>query len=850
MLSKLKTRLRSLIRKSEIEHDLDKERSRDARGSSWLQDLWQDSRYGARTLGAKPGFTLAVTLSIALGIGFNTTVFTWINALLFSPLPGVSSAGELVTLHSVLERSGGNIISVSYPDYIDFRDRNKVCAGLAASSISAFSFNSGEGQPERVWGLLVSGNYFDVLGVRAAMGRTFAREEDQTPDAAQVAVISHGLWQRRFGADPNLIGKTFRLNERNFTVIGVASPGFVGSYVGLTFDVWIPLAMQKEMRSAVDLRTNRGSQWLDVTGRLKHGVGFAEAQADMQAIARQLEQAYPLTNEGVSARIFNLAGEPYGVQALQPVLAILLAMAGLMLLVVCVNIAGLLLVRAVTRRKEIGVRMALGASRGRVVRQLLTENLLPTCLGGAAGLLLSRWLANALPALMPPIQAPIGFNFKINAPVLAFTLAATLLTALICGLAPALRASKVDMVSTLKDEAGTLAGAARQLRLRSVLVVAQLALSLVLLICAGLFIRSLRQTGMVHPGFNSERVWMATFDLFANGYDGARGKDFYRQFRRRIAALPGVETVSLANSVPPYFSAHNMTGVEIEGYMPRRDEKVVIQFDCVGPDYFETMQIPLIAGRGINEADDERAAPVVVVSELMARQYWPGQSPVGRRLRLGAAEWHEVIGVARDVKQYGPTEQTPPFMYFSLLQNYYSTATALVRTRGEASNWREEVRREVRALDTALPVFDEKTLEAHSGIGVFDQRLAVSFSSGFGFLTLLLAAIGLYGVVAYVVAARTREIGIRLALGARNSDVVKLTLWNGARLIVVGVAIGLAAAFAVAKLLEGFLFGVSVTDFVTFACVAALLSGVALLACYVPARRAMTVDPMVALREE
>jgi macrolide transport system ATP-binding/permease protein len=888
MLNRWKAVLRSLLRKSQAECELDeelrdhlerqaeqnlrlgmnpddaqlaarrafggveqaKEQSRDVRGVRWIDEFQRDLQYGLRILAGRPGFTLAVVLALALGVGVNTTIFTWLNALFFRPLPGVAAAHELVTLHSVLTESGGEVVSVSYPDYLDFRDRNEVCDGLTAFTLSAFNLDRDRGRPERIWGLLASGNYFDVLGVKAAVGRSFLKEEDQASDPAQVAVISHNLWRREFGADPQVIGKPIRLNGRNFTVIGVAPQGFAGTYVGLTFDVWIPLAMQKQMRSPIDLHTNRAAQWLTVMGRRKPGVGFAEAQANLQTIARQLEQSYPGTNAGTGAKLFALAGEPNGFQVLLPVLSALMAVAGLTLLVACVNIAALLLVRAAARRKEIGVRLALGASRGRIVRQLLTECLLLAVMGASLGLLLTLWLVNALPTLLPPMQLPIGFDFKPDARVLGFTLAATLLTTLLCGLAPALAASKADVIATIKGNTGMWTGASHRLRLRSALVAAQLALSLVLLVCAGLFIRSLQQSRSVHPGFNPQRVWLASFDLFMNGYDKARGRDFYRRIRARIAALPSVESVCLASGVPPYILGSNMQGVEIEDYTPRRDEQVVIPYDSVGPGYFETMQIPLVSGRGFRETDNERTAPVVVVSELMARQYWPGRSPIGRRLHSSDGVWHEVIGVARDVKQRGVTEPTPPFLYFSLSQSYSSSSTLIVRTMVEPGVMQEAVRRELRALDASLPVFDEKTLEAARALEVFDQQLAVNFLSGFGLLALALAATGLYGVMAYTVTERTHEIGVRLALGAQRSDIMKLTIGQGARLIAVGSLFGLLAAFATTRLLKGFLFGVSAADSRTFLITALGLILFAFAACWLPARRATKIDPLLALKFE
>jgi predicted permease len=812
--------------------------------------LWQDLRYGWRVLRQRPGFTLVAVLTLTLGIGANTAIFTWLKAVLLHPLPGVAASHRLVTLHSVLTRSDQRAIPVSYPDYQDYRDRNEVFSGLAAFNLQTFNLFDSAGQPERVWGSLVSGNYFAVLGARAARGRTFTPEEDRAPGAHPVVVISHRLWQRRFAADPALIGKTVQLNKRDFTVIGVAAEGFGGSYVGLNLDLWVPVMMAPQLALPGDQLNQRSTQWLSAIGRLKDGVTLAQAQANVETLAAQLAKDHPSTNEGLGARLFTLITEPNGAGQMLPVLAVLMVVAGLVLAVACANVANLLLARAAGRSRELGIRSALGANRRRLIWQMLTESLLLALMGGAGGALLALWLSEAMSWLVPPLGLPLGLNLAWDYRVLGFALALTLLTVVAAGLVPALRATKVDPVAALRDEAGALGAIRRRSRLRGVLVVSQLAVSLVLLISAGLFIRTLAQERKVHLGFDPHRALLLSMDLFPNGYDEPRGGEFYRQLVARVAALPGVESASLSSRVPPMLFGSSSSSFEIEGYAPRADEMINLEYEIVAPGYFHTLRIPLAEGREFSELDQAQSTPVVIVNETLARRYWAGQSPVGRRLRNSSGTWLTVIGVARDVKYFGATEPARPWVYYPLAQQYRPLMTLVARTAGDPWPALPGVRRAVRSLDGTLPVFDEKTLQAHSGTPLFLNRLAVIFLSAFGLLALTLAVIGLYGVMSYSVTQRTREIGIRLALGAAPRDVLVLVIKRGLTLALIGLLIGLIGAFALTRLLASLLYGVSATDPLTFVVIAVLLVGVALLACYLPARRAAKVDPLVALRYE
>src|SRR5262245_47464277 len=815
-----------------------------------MQTLWQDLRYGARMLIRQPGFTVVPAITLALGIGANTAIFTWIKAIILQPLPGVAASDRLVMLHSVLTRSDNRAISVSYPDYKDYRDRNEVFSGLAAFNLENFNLLDGDGQPERVWGSLASGNFFDVLGVRAALGRTFAPDEDRTPGTHPVVVISHRLWQRRFAADPTLIGKTIRLNQRDFTLIGVAPKGFSGSWVGLAVDLWAPLMMTPQLTRIGEPFNHRDGHWLFVIGRLKDGVTFDQAQANAQNIAGRLAKDYPQDDEGKGATLFTLVDEPYGAGQMAPWFVVLMAVAGLVLLIACANVANLLLARAAGRGREMGIRVAFGASRGRLVRQMLTESLLLAAMGGASGALLAVWLSDAMGLMLPPIGYPLSLNLAWDYRVPGFALALTLLVVVIVGLVPALRATKVDPIVSIRNEAGAASLLTPRSRLRGALVVTQIAVSLVTLISAGLFIRNLAQQRKVDPGFDPERALLLSSEVFPNGYDDKRGLGFYRQLVARVSTLPGVESASLSSQVPPLLvGSRSSATFEVEGYAPRADETINIEIESVAPRYFQTMRIPLVEGREFTDADQPQSAPVAIVNETMARRYWGAdRSPVGRRLRRGSGEWSTVIGVARDVKQFGPAEPAHPWIYYPHAQEYYSMMTLVARTTGDPRQALASVRGAVRALDAALPMFDEKTLQAHSDSALFLDRIVVTFLSAFGLLALTLAAIGLYGVMAYSVTARTREIGIRMALGAQTGDVLKQVIKQGMVLALIGVAIGLAAAFALTRLMESLLFGVSATDALTFTLVSLLLAAIALLACYLPARRAAKVDPMVALR--
>ena len=810
-----------------------------------MEIFWQDIRYGLRMLGKKPGFTSVVVLTMAIGIGASATIFAWIKAVLLEPLPGVNHADCLVEIWGATPKNSD--LSLSYPDYLEFRDRNHVFSGLFAHQVMPFSIGKGE-KPERVWGEIVSGNYFEVLGVKAALGRTFLPEEDRTPNTHPVVVLGHALWQRRFGSDPAVIGRTVALDGHDFTVIGVTSRSFGSTFAGVNLDVWTPIMMKDEVaRSHLSL-ADRGSRWLMVMGRLKPGVRLPQARANIAAIAHQLEEAYPKTNDQMTMAAWPLAQSPYGMKGiLGPALSILMAAVVAVLLIACANVANLLLAHAAARRKEIAVRLALGAVRQRVVRQMMTESLILSVLGAAGGLGLSFWTARSLTAFLPPSGLAFSFDTRPDVLVAGFSVVLMVFTTVLFGLAPALASSKPDLVQALKDSTTVLGRGHGGSSLRYLLVVAQVVLSMVALVGAGLFVRSLREANKADLGFDPDHVVLASFDPSLSGYNERRGREFYRRLLERVEPLPGMRSVSLARRLPLSLTGIAYTNVTIDGYTPGRDEDMRLNYETVGPKYFQTMRIPLARGRDFEERDNEQAPGVVIINETMARRYWPDGNAIAGLLKLNE-DWLKIVGIARDVKYRTLSEAPQPFLYLPLLQDYRSNMILVARTTQDPGPIFREVQTEVNALDADMPIFDVQTLKEHVGISFFSQRMAATLLSIFGLLALSLAAIGLYGVMAYVVSQRTRELGIRMSVGAQRFDVFKIILRQGLILSMAGVVGGVVAALAVTRLVAHLLYGVSSTDPVTFALAASLLLGVALAASYFPARRATTIDPLVALR--
>ncbi|MGH9852713.1 MAG: ABC transporter permease [Blastocatellia bacterium] len=804
-----------------------------------MQMLWQDLRYSARMLVKKPGFTLIAVITLALGIGANTAIFSVVHTLLLRPLP-FPEPDRLVVLAGKGKETllGG---TVAYPDYEDWRARAQSFEDMACFLNTGLNL-TGVDPPVAAPSRRVSWNFFPMLGVKPQLGRLFSDQDDR-PGATPTALISHGVWTEKFGGDPGVIGKTISLNGAPFEVIGVLPPGF--EFLRRD-DIYVPLGLWFTPGHNILKRSNHFP--LYVLGRLKRGITVEQARVEMEAISRQLEREYPQTNSNwiaTAARIADLQ-----VENVRPVLLVLLGAVGFVLLIACVNVANLMLVRAAGREREVAVRLALGAGRSRIVRQLLTESALIAGLGGAAGLLIGAWGIEGLTALVPPELARLD-QVRLNGTVLMFTLGVSALTGLLFGLLPALRASRTDLSAALKEGGRSAAGSSWE-RARKGLLVAEVGLALVLLIGAGLMLRTLYQLTRVDPGFNAENLLTVQFSLPGRTYNIERRLAFFRECRARIEALPGVSSAAFAMSLP--IAGWNWGSTFIVADRPA--EKSWAVFTPVSANYFETMGVRLLRGRVFNEAEMADSAPVTMINESLARRLWPNEDPVGKRLKQGSAEiqaaWREVIGVVSDVKWTAVDQDAPSHVYLPLALRNSDRVGLVVRTTDKPLALASTVERTIRSIDKDLPV-TIRSMDQLMGNAIARQRLTMALMASFAILALALAGVGVYGVMSYAVEQRRRELGVRLALGAQTSDVLRLVVRQGMTLAGAGVVIGAAAALALAKLMTGFsslLFGVKATDPATFALIALLLLAVALLACWIPARRATKVDPMIALRCE
>lgn len=812
---------------------------------TWIQDI----RYGLRLLLRKPLLTAAAVLSLAIGIGSNVTVFNWVKAFLLQPYPGVSNPSELVL---VGERSqSGTHNSLSYPNYVDLRDRATSLAGIVVfrDAPIALGESGGTARPELLFGSIVSGNFFDVLGVRAAVGRTFLPEEDRTPGTHPVVVLSHALWSRRFAGNPAIMGTTIPLNGQAFTVIGVAPERFYGSFMGVATDLWVPMMMEQQVQPGESRLSGRGNHWLQSIARLKPGEPISQGQAEIDTIMAQLATQYPDTNEGRRAVLYEIWDAPFGASnILKPVLLLLWIVVGLVLLIACANVANVLLVRAVGRRREIAMRLSLGASRGRLIRQMFTESLTLAVIAGVVGLAVTPWTTGLLVSIIPPTGLPTYIEGGLDRLTLQFGSMVILFTALAFGIVPALHATRGNLFGAIKDEATAAVGGSRT-RLRGALVMVQVSLSVFLLIGAGLFLRSLQASQTFDVGITHRNVLLAGFDLFPLGYTPQTGREFQLQLVDRVRELPGVESVALARRVPLGFRGTSSTSFTVEGYQPAEGEELNVLLNWVSPDYFETIGLPVLRGREFRREDQVTAPRVVMVNETMAQRYWPGREAVGGRMRI-RSEWLEVVGVVRDAKYVSIGEKATPYFYLPMTQEYVSSAVLHVRTNGRPEARVEEIRNVFRQLNPNLPVFDVKTMDEHLQIAMAPQRIAATLLSTFGSMALFLAALGLYSVLAYVVSQRTREVGIRMALGAGRARILSMVVRQGMWLSVVGTGIGVLLAFAVTRFLSSQLHGVSPTDPFVFAFVPLTLLVVAGLAIVEPTRRALRVDPMRALRHD
>ena len=807
----------------------------------------RDLHYALRTLRKNPGFTVVAVIALALGIGVNTSIFSLYNALALRPLP-VKDPGRVVRLFQThAGESGAGVFS--YPKYLDYRYRSSVLAGLAAWSWTSAAMGTGD-RVEDVKAMLVSGNYFDVLGADTAAGRTFVPEEDRTPDSHPVVVLSYSFWERRFARDPALVGRAILLNGHPFTVVGVAARNFVGTDPEAP-EIWLPIMMKATIapERGDGILQDRKGHWLEVIGRLKPGVSWPQARASMDVLARQLAQTYPEEkNSGVTLATATFL--PPNVEKVStPIALLVMGAVGLVLLIACANVANLLLARATARQKEIGVRLSLGATRGRLVRQLLTESVVISVLSGVAGLLLAAWSSAALMRVVkPPFVGTLNFNVTPDLRVLGYAFAVSLATGIIFGLVPAFHASNPGVNDLMK----TAMGRRRRTWASDLFVVAQVGLCTVLLVAAGLLLRALGRAQTTDPGFDTKHVVALSLDLRLHHYDTAAAMAFERRVVDRLRTVPGVKAVSLAATVP-LGTAFMGTGVVIEGHEPKPDTPPLgASQNVVSPNFFETLGIPILRGRGFRDADWKQGPEVAIINETMARRFWPGQDVIGKRLRVGESKaYAEIVGVVKDTRSSFLWQADEPYLYSPAKaeNNPAPDMKILIRAAGNPQPLMGMLPGVVRELDRNVQV-SLKPMDENLDIWIWPSRVGAILAAAFGLLALTLAAVGIYGVVAYTVSRRTHEIGIHVALGAQRADVLRMVLGHGMALVAAGAAAGLAAGFAVSRLLAGFLYGLPAGDPFTFGVVAAGLVAVALVANYIPARRALRVDPMVALRYE
>jgi putative ABC transport system permease protein len=813
-----------------------------------VSTLIADLRYSFRSLVKNPGLTLAAILSLGLGIGANTTIFTWVQAVLFRPIPLAADPSTIRI--AAMENREGQSRSWSYPNFVDFRARARML-DIVAQDDRTFNI-AVDDTAERAWGGLVSGNYFDVMGIRPAAGRFFTAQDDVTPGGHPVAVLSYANWQRRFAGDPTIVGKQVTINNTPITIIGVAPEGFIGSFLGVATAAWVPMAMQKEMMGG-DSMNQRGNGWFQTIVRLKPGVSQQQAQAEASSIMAQLEQEYRDVNDGRRLRIVQTWEAPFGAgTVLAPILAVLSILVALVLVIACANVANLLLAKAVSRRREVAVRLSLGASRARLVRQLLTESFTLALVAGITGVAMAYWTMDVIMAFVPPVDMPIDLGLRMDGTTLLFALAVSLVTGLVFGLAPALQSSSNQTITALKEEGRSGSGGRTTGRLRNALVVAQVAVCLVLLVAATLFLRSFIAAQTLSPGFDASHVVTASMDMFPSGYTGDRHREFQRRAIEAVSAIPGVQSAAFGSRLPLGFGGNNSTSIGVEGYVPRENEEIVINYSTVGPKYFATMGIPIRQGREYNDADTLQSPRTLVINEAMARRYWPQGNALGGKIRLGP-NLAEVIGIVADSKYSSINERPLAQLFFPMSRSETSTLRLFAKTSGDPAPIVAEVRSAIRRIDASLPVYDARTLNEHMQIAVFAQRMAADLLGAMGVLALLLAAIGLYGVMAYAVSQRTQELGIRLALGASPGSLLSMVVRQGMTLTLIGLAIGLVlalGAFGSIGAVRTLLPGISPLDPITFVAVPVVLGLIALLASWIPGRRAGKVDPLVALRYE
>jgi len=808
--------------------------------------LLQDVRYALRPLRKSPGFAITAVLMLALGICANSTVFSWIDGTMLHPIPGARNTSELVSL----ERGEWNISPappLSYLDYRDLREQNHSLEGILAYHHDWITLTGGGTAPQRIYIANVSSNYFDLLGVKPELGRFFLPEEETRPDAVPYVVVSYSLWKTRYAGDPAIVGKAIEIARHPVTVIGVTPKGFMGAMPGIRQDVWAPL---NPIGTNAWRMTHRSGNWLNVVGRLRPGVRRDYATQDLETIMRQIVAAYPNDHLGVNTITLDpMWRSPFGANGyMAQSLPILLAIAGLVLLLTCANVATLTLVRFVSRRREIAIRQSLGSGRLRLVCQMVIEGVLVAVCAGGAALLLTFWTAKSFARFIPPNSNPIVLNGRMDQYVVLGIGVLTMLAGVLCGALPAWRSSHVPAAEVLKDEAASVTGGTHNRHLLNGLVVVQIALSLALLVCSALFLRTLRNIAHANPGFEQDHVFNASVGLNIAGYSDDDAQVIRHRILDRVGALQGVTVASLTDWVPMSFNRKTVDAYP-EGYAPRPHEALEVRRADVTPRYFETLGIPIVEGRDFMRDDSEKTPRVLIVDQQAASRYWPGQDALGKRLSIWGRLF-TVVGVVKNSKHAFMSEQPEPMIYMSYFQEADNETMVQVKTRGNPADMAPAVEEAIHEIDGQLPVFDVRTMRETTQMANIFVVMQSTLAGMFAVVALILAATGIYGVVAYRTALRTHEIGIRVALGAARADVLRLVLLQGIRLTAMGLVLGLALAFVLTRFTRGLLYGVSATDPLTATCVTALLAGISVLACCLPARKAMGVDPVSAIRAQ
>jgi predicted permease len=825
-----------------------KEIYRDQRGLPMIETALQDLRFGLRMLRRSPGFSILAILCLTLAIGANAAVFSWVEGILFRPYPAVTHQEQLLALTGTARGESGPT-DLSWPDLLDLQRNCTLVDSFIVSKIMGTTLSVGD-RAERTVGSIVSANYFDAIGVHPILGRGFAPGEDVGRNAHPVTVISYQLWEGRFNSDPQIIGKTQRLNGVLHTIVGVAPEGFYGTFVGWGMQFWVPASMEEIFEASGYKLEDRGARWIEAYVRLKSGANPEQAQQEISAVAKRLEADYPDTNRGRGIKLWPLWQTPFNnAGTLLPTLEIMLAVVVFVLLIACANVGNLLLVRSFARRHEMTVRLAIGAGRGRLLKQLFTEGLILSAFGAAGGLLVAHWCRHAL-VLLFPARAGVAMHLpgEIDWRVLALSAGVCLIATLLLGLVPAMQIGKIDLAGALKSDSAGVVGGGGRAWVRSGLVLVQVSLSFVLLVGAGLLLQSLQKIRTASPGFSTHGVLFTAVDLVSAGYDAQRAKNFQDELMDGVKALPGVELATFARGTPLAYGSFSSTLIAVDGYQPPSDEQPTVQFNEVGTDYFATMGIPLVSGREFTRADDEKAALVAIVNETMVAKYWRDRNPIGERVQV-KGRWTQVVGVAKDSKYQSVRETPKPFFYVPRRQTFSVGAGLYVRTPLSPETMAAALAREVHALDGNLALYEVITMQEQVDRSTSPQQVAVTLVGILGGLALLLAAIGLYGVMSYAVSQSTRELGLRMALGAGASNLLRLVMSRGLTLTAGGVVFGAAAALALTRSLGSLLYEVSPRDPLAFGSALVVMTIAALAACFLPAWRATRTDPARALRD-